>query len=173
MKSKQVYSTLREQLAPIFKANGFARGKTMLSWLRPQGELFIGAWCQVSQDGWDDFAGSKFVFEFQLGYEPVIGSRTIRRERIGNMLSASDRETVRGIQNRVIDSLQKPPKGYALLNISDDIRSWYLDKFQQIKRPYSERDDIWLRYRNETDVSKWAQFLVAKLPELLRQVQSW
>src|SRR5215470_5866644 len=92
MKSQELYSTLREHLAPLFKASGFKRTTTMLSWIRPHGALYEGAWCQADQRGWDSYAGSKFVVEFQLGPEPVIGSKAICRRRIGELLSPAERE---------------------------------------------------------------------------------
>jgi hypothetical protein len=90
MKSQESYSTLRVHLAPVFKANGFKRAKTMLSWVRPCGELYVSVWCQADQTGCDTYAGPKFVVEFQLGCEPVIGKSEIRRARIGKMLSAAE-----------------------------------------------------------------------------------
>src|SRR2546422_8760392 len=173
MKSQQLYSTLREHLAPLFKANGFKRTKTMLSWVRPRGELYMGVWCQADQKGWDTYAGSKFVVEFQLGYEPVIGSNTICQQRIGRMLSAAEREEIRTIQNNVIASLHRPPKNYAVLNVAEEVSIVYLNEFKSIAQPYGERDDIWFRYASKDDVNRWALFLVTKLPDCFRQVEMW
>ena len=168
MKSHQVYSELREHLTPFFKANGFKRAKTMLSWVRPQRELFLGVWCQVSQSGWDEYAGSKFVVEFQIGHEPIIGLRTIRRERIGRLLNDSDRETIQKLQNDVIAGLTRPPKDYGVLHISQEVRTWYLNEFEPVQRPYSQRDDIWFRYSGKDDIAKWARFLTTKLPGVIQ-----
>lgn len=173
MRSRQLYSALREQLAPLFKANGFKRATTMLSWLRSRGDLYEGVWCQADQRGWDEYAGSKFVVEFQLGPEPVVGGRTICRRRIGKLLSDAEREEARTIQNHVIASLRKPPKDYPLLNVCDEVTTIYLKEFRMIERPYGDAEDIWFRYANEYDVGRWARFLVAKLPNCLRQVETW
>ena len=173
MKSHQVYSELREHLSPFFKANGFKRAKTMLSWVRPHRELFLGAWCQVSQDGWDEYAGSKFAVEFQIGHEPTIGLRTIRRERIGELLNDSDRETIQTLQNDVISGLTHPPKDHGLLHASETLRTWYLNKFEPIQHPYGQRDDIWFRYSSTDDIEKWAQFLIDKLPGAIQQIETW
>jgi hypothetical protein len=173
MKSQQLYSILREHLAPLFKANGFKRAKTMLSWVRPRGELYIGVWCQADQRGWDTYAGSKFVVEFQLGNAPRIGWNTICRQRIGRMLSTAEREEVRTIQNEVITSLHRPPRSYAGLNVCEEVSVVYLKDFNSIDQPYSERDDIWFRYASQEDVDRWAKFLTAKLPDCFRQVEMW
>ena len=39
MRSTEVYRVLREQIAPWAEAEGFKRGKSLLSWYRPHGEL--------------------------------------------------------------------------------------------------------------------------------------
>src|SRR6516164_2624805 len=135
MKSQESYSTLRVHLAPVFKANGFKKAKTMLSWIRPRGELYVSVWCQADQTGWDTYAGPKFVVEFQLGREPVIGKSEIRRARIGKMLSAAEREDIRTIQNSVIASLRRPPKSHALLNPGEKLSAWYLKRFKSIDQP--------------------------------------
>jgi hypothetical protein len=173
MKSRQLYSALREHLAPLFKANGFKRATTMLSWVRPRGELYEGVWCQADQRGWDAYAGSKFVVEFQLGPEPVIGGKTICRRRIGKLLNPAEREEVRSTQNRVIASLRKPPKNYAVLNVCEEVSALYLEEFNLVKQPYGEDTDIWFRYVSKEDVERWAKFLVDKLPNCLRQVEAW
>jgi hypothetical protein len=173
MKSQQLYSTLREHLAPLFKANGFKRTKTMLSWVRPRGELYIGVWFQADQRGWDTYAGSKFVVEFQLGNEPVIGGKTICRQRIGRMLSAAEREEIRAIQNNVIASLHRPPKNHALLNVCEEVSIVYLKEFKSVDQPYGGREDIWFRYASKEDVDRWGKLLVAKLPDCFRQVEMW
>jgi hypothetical protein len=173
MTSKQLYSILREHLARVLKANGFKRTTTTLSWVRPRGELYIGVWCQADQRGWDTYAGSKFVVEFQLGPEPIIGGKTIRRERIASMLSAAEREEVRAIQNQVIASLRPPPRDHSFLNVSEEVSILYLKRFMSIEQPYSDRDDIWFRYASKKDVDRWARFLITKLPDCLRQVEMW
>jgi hypothetical protein len=102
MKSQQLYSTLGEHLAPVCKAYGFKRSKTVLSWVRPRGELYKGFWCQADQRGWDTYAGSKFVAEFQLGHEPLIGWNTVCRQRIRSMSSAQgDGNTLSMLLNSV------------------------------------------------------------------------
>lgn len=119
------------------------------------------------------YAGSKFVVEFQLGPDPVIGKNEICRRRIGRMLSAADREEIRTIQNKVISSLRRPPKNYDILSVGEELRAWYLKEFESIDQPYGERDDIWFRYASKEDVDRWAKFLVTRLPDCLHQVEMW
>jgi len=145
----------------------------MLSWIRPHGALYEGAWCQADQRGWDSYAGSKFVVEFQLGPEPVIGSKAICRRRIGELLSPAEREEARAVQNRVIGSLRKPPKNYPVLNVCEEVTILYLKEFDLVNQPYGDRDDIWFRYASKEHVDRWAKFLVDRLPNCLQQVAAW
>jgi len=92
---KPMLKTAKEMLQPgaggrTDESERIQKAKTMLSWIRPRGELYVSVWCQADQTGWDTYAGPKFVVEFQLGREPVIGKSEIRRARIGKMLSAAE-----------------------------------------------------------------------------------
>jgi len=173
MKSAEVYGTLRAHLTPVFQAAGFKRAKAMLSWARRQGDRYLVVWCQVSQDGWDDYAGSKFTVEFQLSDEPTVGAHSIRRQRFPKMLDDNAREEIRTIQNSVIASLRYLPAHHPALHISETARTWYLEKFRNIDQPYSERDDIWLRYGREEHVAAWAHFIIRNLPACLKQAETW
>lgn len=173
MKSQELYSALRVHLAPLLKASGFKGATTMLSWLRSRGALYEGVCCQADQRGWDTYAGSKFILEFQLGPEPVIGGQTVCRRRIGELLSTTEREEARAIQNRVIASLRRPPKSYPVLNVCEEVSTLYLREFDLVNEPYGERDDIWFRYASKEDVDRWAKFLIDRLPNCLRQVETW
>jgi hypothetical protein len=172
MKSPEVYAALKDQLAPLFQAAGFKRAKATLSWAQPQQNSHLVVWFQVSQDGWDSYAGSKFTVEFQLSNEAIVGARHIHRQRFPTMLDASGREEIRTIQNKVIASLRYPPPHHPPMQVSD-LRSWYLQKFQKLDQPYGDRDDIWLRYGSRHDVTTWASFIASKLPDCLLRAESW
>jgi hypothetical protein len=88
------------------------------------------------------------------------------------MLNSTEREEVRAIQNKVITSLQRPPKNYALLNV-EEVSTWYLKEFKSIDQPFGEHEDIWLRYANKEDVQRWAKYLIPKLPDCFRQIETW
>lgn len=173
MKSPEVYKLLRATLAPWFKANGFSRAKGLLSWSRPADDSYIVVWCQVSQNGWDDYAGSKFVVEFQRSSEPVVGALPARGHRLSGLLSEQDRERVRSVQNEVIRSLRRPPQSHPALQISAKVSAWYLGQFDEVAEPYSERNDVWLRYASPEHVDRWAQFILESLPECIRAAETW
>ena len=170
VKSTEVYRTARQVLASWCKEHGFGRNKGgMLGWYKPIGEKFIVFWFQVSQDGWDEYAGSKFVVEFQISDKPIIGAgESNRRWRLPKFLNEDELETVRSVQNAVIAKLKKPSQSYFILQLPDDVVSRYLAKFERVVKQYHPTDDIWLRYKDEEDVERWAVFVKEKLPEVVR-----
>jgi hypothetical protein len=87
MKSTEVYRVLRDELAPVLKSLGFKRGKEFLSWTREHDGLYTVLWCQVSRDGWDDYAGSSFVVEFQRSEATGVGMPAKARKRINKLLA--------------------------------------------------------------------------------------
>lgn len=173
MKSPEVYSQLKSELAPWFKSAGFRRVKGLLGWSRPCGDAHTVAWCQISQDGWDSSAGSKFVVEFQRSVEPVIGKDPAIRKRIASFLTPEEREDVRSIQNAVIGELRHPQPSHPTLHISPQVTEWYLKKFKSVTTPYSDLDDIWFRYYSPQHVIQWARFITSKLPRCIREVEGW
>jgi hypothetical protein len=173
MKSSEVYAALKVQLAPVLQGFGFERAWAMLSWSRPQKEDYLVVWFQVSQDGWDSYAGSKFTLEFQLSKDPVVGASSIRRQRFPRFLDANGREEARSLQNEVITSLLHPPPYHPLLRGSDSTRVHYLDKFRIMEQPFREQDDIWLRYGAKEHVSNRGIVVARKLPDCLSQVETW
>ena len=173
MKSTEVYKLLGDEVGPWAKAQGFKRAKTMLSWHRPHKDHHIVFWFQISRDGWDAFAGSKFTVEFQLSAEPMVGSKSIRRQRFGKLLADSTREELRMIQNSIISSLPKPPSNHFILQLPGNIRERYLQSFQPVVAPYAPDEDIWLRYHASEHVRSWGRFVLRQLPQCLNQVEEW
>jgi len=179
MKRTEVIAQLGSELGPWFESAGFKRthqaSPGMISWSRPHGDEYTTVWCQISQDKWDRYRGSKFVVDFQLAPETEAGALGTARKRIARMLDEEQRETVRQIQNRVISSLSKPPKTHRNLNISSEISEWYLAHFEPVAEPYPEHLDIWFRYAKPEHVSQWAQFVLQLLPECVREIEmlSW
>ncbi len=167
MKSTEVYRIIRDVIAPWCKTQGFKRTKGgMLGWYKPVGNKFLVFWFQCSMDGWDNFAGSRFVVDTQLSDEPIVGS-SIQHQRLPHFLDDAQLEQVRQIQNMVTERLKAPPETYFVLHISPSVREWYLAKFQPITRKYANTDDIWLRYFFPEDVRRWAEFALDHLPSIL------
>ena len=174
MKSAAVYKAIREVVAPWAKSAGFGRARSgMLSYMRqventPSFETF---WFQCSQSGWDAYTGSQFTLEFQESIDATPGGAG-RRARFGRLLTGSEREQVRSLQNVVIRKLRKPPSTHWAHTMAESTRRWYFAGFDEVAVPYRESDDVWLRYADEADVTAWARFLVPLLPRLLSAFQA-
>jgi hypothetical protein len=173
VKSSEVYGILRDEVGPWAKAQGFKRGRNVLSWYRPYDSAHVVFWLQISQDGWDNHAGSKFVVEFQLSEssEAFAGDAS-HRKRLAKLLDDGGLKELWEIQNEVILSLRKPPSNHPFLH-SASLRDWYLRKFEPVPERYSQADDVWLRYYSEDDVHRWGQFLLRCLPRCISEMQDW
>ena len=166
--SRRVYTIAREVVGQLAKDLGFKRGKSMLSWTRPQGSQHLTFWFQVSQFGWARYTGSKFTIEFQLWTRPEVGP-SLQRARLPELLDDAEREELRQRQNLVIDRLVRPPRSYIewLGSGSVDIESLLSRQFDLVDKPYGKGTDIWFRYASEDDVRAWCELIKAKLPSAI------
>jgi len=171
VKSTDVYAILRKELAPHFNAMGFKRGRALLSWARERSGLFTVFWCQVSQDGWDEFAGSKFTVELQRSEQGEPGKPSALRSRMARLLSPQGREDIRRIQNAVIANLRQPPSTHPALHVSPQVTAWYRSRFVPESVPYTSQTDIWLRYASPVHVAKWARFLATHAAILVQAIE--
>jgi hypothetical protein len=169
MKSAEVYGIIRNAVGPWCKANGFKRAKSMLGWSKPYRDRFLVFWFQCSRDGWDPFAGSKFVVEFQLDSisEPGGGGD---RHRLSHFLDPEQLERVKGHQNAVIAKLRKPSPDYFILQMEERVRDWYLGQFTPLSEAPSNQSDVWLRYHDAEDVRRWAAFVQDLLPGIVKRI---
>jgi len=171
MKSTEVYGVLKRELSPVLKPLGFKRGKSFLSWFRIHNGLCTVLWCQVSRDGWDDYAGSQFTVEFQRSSDSEAGSPSKRRMRIAKLLSEGQRQEVWRIQGSVIASLRRPPSNHPTLTVSPEVAKWYLAKFEKPSRRYDQGDDIRFRYANAEHVAVWATLLARLMPKCVGSIE--
>jgi hypothetical protein len=172
MKSTEVYASIRNELTPLLKSLGFSRGKALLSWARQHNGRYTVLWCQVSRDGWDEYAGSKFVVELQRSESPEAGARSSARARMAKLLTDDQREEVWRLQNQVISDLVRPPKTYPNLQVSPEVTKWYLHNFDLIPARYRADDDVWLRYAKPEHVKMWAQVLLRVLPACIAAIEA-
>ena len=172
MKSTEVYASIRNELAPLLKSLGFCRGKALLSWARQHNGRYTVLWCQVSRDGWDNYAGSKFVVELQRSESPEGGSRSYTRARMAKLLTDDQRDEVRRLQNQVISSLVRPPKTHPTLQVSPEVTKWYLNNFDLVPTRYRADDDVWLRYAKPEHVKMWAEVLLRVLPGCVAAIEA-
>lgn len=167
MKSTEVYRVLRTHFGAWCKAAGFRRTKGgMLGWYKPHEGQQLVLWFQCSQHGWDPHTGSQFTLEFQLADRPEIGVGFRNRSRFYEFLTAEELEEVRAYQNAVIAALTSPPEGH-WSELDGRVREWYLGQFEPVEEPYTVNQDVWLRYGRESDVVRWAEFLLPRVPRML------
>ena len=143
-----------------------------MGWYKQVGDRYVVFWLQCSQDGWDTYAGSKFVVEFQFSPSATIGAAGVGcvRERLPHFLSEAELNRARELQNRVIAKLQRPPSDYFVLQMETRVVNWYLEKFEPVHQPYKSTDDIWFRYHDESDVRQWAEFVLNLLPNTIAKL---
>jgi len=127
-------------------------------------------WFQVSRSGWDDYAGSQFVVEFQLSESEKPGAVGGFRQRLPHFLTESELARVRQMQNAVIASLPQPPRGHAALLMGEQIATWYLRKFAPVSEVYHSKIDIWFRYHQPDHVKSWAEFVASVLPRITAEI---
>ena len=144
----------------------------MLGWVRQQGDKHLVFWLQCKQSGWDHYAGSGFVVEFQYSPSQQIGAygADCVRARLPRFLDEVELERVRQTQNLVIDKLERPSSDYFVLQLGGEVAEWYMKQFEPVTGRYARSDDIWLRYHEETDVRMWANFLLEVLPKVMRSL---
>jgi hypothetical protein len=168
MKSTEVYRTIREMIAPWCKAQGFRRIKSgLLGYYKPLDEGYLVFWFQCDQWGWDDFAGSGFIVEFQISDEPLIGRGT-RRTRLPLLLNDEQLEHLRQAQNQMISQLNPPPKHHRVFHISPDYTRMLLERFKPVTETELNPFQFWHRYYSIEDVQRWAVLILDLLPVVLR-----
>jgi hypothetical protein len=76
---------------------------------------------------------------------------------------------VRQLQNHVIRKLPRPPSSFVLA-FPEQLRPWYLAKFDPELGSYTASSDVWLRYHGEGDVRRWGDFVAEILPSAVSRI---
>lgn len=156
MKSTEVYKEINKIIFPKLKARGFKKAKSgMLGFYKLLKEYYLIIWFQCSQDGFDEYAGSKFVVEIQISKSNEIGTSAILRHRISYFLPEKELGEVTELENEIKDKLPKPPRTHYIFTLAENMQSWYMSKFDKVKITYNKSSDIWFIYFDRTDVGKW------------------
>jgi hypothetical protein len=172
VKANEVYKVVREVVGPWCRSAGFKRTGS-LGWYAPVGDHeVLTFWFQISRDGWDDYAGAKFVVAFLRADSPTVEAQESGAvaHRLAHFLSDEQLATVKAMQNDVIRKLARPGRGYFIHQCPPDVVAWYEAKFDLVTKDYQRKDDIWLRYKDEEDVRRWARFVVALLPGIVARM---
>lgn len=168
MKSTEVYKEINSIVFPNLKSNGFKKTKSgMLGYYKLLKEFYLVIWFQCSQDGFDQYAGSKFIVEIQISKTNEIGRDSIIRQRIPFFLTENDFAEIIKIENQIKDKLQKPPKTHYIFSLAEDVQNWYKKKFERATNTYNKSSDIWFVYFNEKDVQKWISIIEPMINQII------
>ena len=159
MKSTEVYKIINLIIKDDFKALGYKKTKGgMLGFYKQINKLYVIFWFQCSQSAFNFYTGSKFTIEFQLSETDGIGSEAIERHRISHYLTQEELQYITKKENEIRKNMKKPPSNYSLLNMSDDIKKWFMKNYGPIRDVYNNDTDIWLRYIEEKDIKEWVEY---------------
>jgi hypothetical protein len=168
MKLTEVYKEISKIIFPNLQSKGFKKTKSgMLGFYKQLKELYLVIWFQCSRDGFDQFAGSKFIVEIQLSETNEIGTSSVVRQRIPFFLTDKDFDNITKIENEIKDKLQKPPKSYFIFSLADDIQKWYKKKFEKTTTKYNNQSDIWFVYYDQADIEKWTMFIEPMINKII------
>jgi hypothetical protein len=172
--SRELYSLLRERIAPGLKQLGYKRlTGAMLGWTRPFGTEHLAFWFQCDRYGYMQDFGSSFTIEFQVSADTKFASGDLlRRERFHTLLSPEDLELVRELNNSVLSSLPEPGPSNPLHHVAPQLRESFVQAYLPEPTPYDRARDIWLHYFSAGDVRSWAEFLAPRIPGMVERYAS-
>lgn len=175
--SRTVHSALKRALSPWFLANGWKRrAGNSCAFLRPAPSGYWCLWFQISAFG-GHLRGSTFtlnLFPVADKDSPLTGGGA--GSRVLKTLSEADRQLGFSIEEQLIAKIPDPPP-------SDPIYEWaqlpgyegesWRETLANLRTvtfdTWKPGMDIWLRYYSVEDLDAWVEFLLPRLPHLLRQ----
>lgn len=179
-KAKRVslFKVLRRELGQQLAASGFSevpqdascRSHILLYFKQESHVSRFGFWFQRNVKSlYVDALGSSFTLEFFRSLEDPFKAGG-GRERFYFLLTPSEREEMRAIQNNVIHRLP-PLEGF--------LAPWEMESFgaiaekqrQVVEKPLNPLQEVWMRYRDEADILTWTAFIGRLLPTLGERFQ--
>lgn len=167
MKSTEVYKEINSLVFPTLQSYGFKKTKSgMLGFYKKLKSHYLIIWFQCSRDGFDQFAGSKFIVETQIGNIAEIGGG-LHRHRIPYFLTESELDSIKKTENAIKDKLPKPTKSHFIFTMSEDVQKWYKKKFEKDNTAYANSSDIWFIYFDTSDIQRWVRILVPIIDRII------
>jgi hypothetical protein len=173
----RLFELLRKELGPVFAEMGLvemppdpaSRSYVLYYGGQSRHGSAIGLWFQrhVKASSVAAF-GSSFTLEFEaqtVETQVYRGGGLRHRERLSVLLSPSEREEMRIVQNRVIGRMIALREH--LLRTTDILPFEYQivgDSLDPVVQPYGQAEDVWMRFRVNEDILDWAGFLKPLLP---------
>jgi hypothetical protein len=171
-KRVSLFSVLRRELGPTLASEGFAevpqgsseRNSALMYFRDSPSAPSLGFWIQRNvKSSFVDAVGSSFTLELFRSLENPY--QMDARERAYFLLTPPEREEMRARQNEMISRL--PPLDTILQPFEMKSFAAAIEPERQvISEAFNPLHDIWMRYRDETDVVAWALFIGRILPSL-------
>lgn len=164
-------SEVHRLLAAHLRIPGAARTKSnplVLALKSSVPHLFL--WMQVSRDGWIEGFGNKFVptFSCRAASKFTIGAG--EDVRLGRLLDDDQRRRATAVHNAIV---RPPLVGAAIDRLPRDLADHLRAQLRPREIPFTEHDDLWLRYRSSADVAHWADFLSSEWETVLPRCEAW
>jgi hypothetical protein len=173
-----LFKVLRRDLGPRIAAEGFTevpqekseRTHVLLYFRDSPQRSSLGFWFQRNvKSMFVDALGSSFTLEFFRSLKDPYDMDN--RERAYYLLTPLELEEMRGLQNEVIKRL--PP-------LESVLKPWEVKLFansvaadrQVITEPFNPLQDVWMRYRDEEDISVWTCFIGRILSSLAERFEA-
>ena len=155
-----MYKILDNHIQVDLKERGYKKAKSsMLGYSKKVDDHYINFWFQCSRDGFDEYAGSKFIVQFSVDDLAEVGYSGSDGGRIPKYLTLEELKEIKLIQNKIVRRLTKPSLSYFSSSWHTDVINGYLKKFEPVIDSYTNTSDIWFRYMTESDVDEWGCYL--------------
>jgi hypothetical protein len=180
MKATEVYSIVKADLGPWFKAAGFRIAKNqVLGFSRPLSSGRLVAWFQTDRFGWDAYQGG--AFRLLTATFPEDTAMRDYEEAFQYFLTDEELDQARLVQDEVIASLPVPSESYFTVvagqfrrEQAEQIVATLRQNFQPVALPYRWNVDFFLRYHRGEHVRRWCNFLLPLLPRIVQRTeQRW
>ena len=124
---------------------------------------YLSFWLQCDKYGWFQDFGSKVTLELQVADDPRPGyGCLLDRERFTTLLTDTEIELIRALNNKVICSLPTPSDNPVFL-LGEEAQTWFMSDYQLHSEPYARNQDVWLHYFVPQHVETWAAFFSERI----------
>ncbi len=165
----EVHDHLSARLGPSLDELGLRRLRDVpypawRSAVDKSGQAIFLSW-QVDAEATDPFAGGGFRIELENSKQQRPARGLNGRALFFQLMTVEELRILLAQQNRVIESLPKPPLEQVALYPEGPIRQQYLAYFQT--QPSFDAVHSWLRYFTEADLTDWGTLLTPSLQLLV------
>lgn len=158
--SSEFSALAQRELGAWAESRGFEKKAAgVLAWIRRSEKGDEQFSVRISPLGTNRYAGSAFqILALTSVASEVRNNREEgARRRLTELLSATELEQVRALQNAVISRLPPHPSDFGQSDIHESLLEHLNRQFQLIETEYATDSDVWFRYRTQEDVRLWLE----------------